>query len=378
MRSGGLFLTAVLCAVLSFAGAAAAQPWSLSGEPSASRSASLVATLSPAGGFANFVALAASSNIVVAAGNVTDVFTKSPAGWQGGGPAASLVDPATTEAPTGLSISSNTVVEGLHQAKGGSGIEDVFVEPVDGWSGAIAPAARLVAPQTNESLTDGVISGSVIAADVSPAQPYAQRLDAAAVYLKPARGWSGQVAPGARLALPRSARTGSGLAISSNTIFVSTRTGVYVFTRPARGWSGTIKPSARLRTIGTLSAAGSAVVVGGDIFTKPRHGWAGTVAPVARVISSHAGDAQLGGQASSAATVVSGIVGRIPPGGCVNTCTATVTAATKPRNGWSGAQHATTILHTLSGTGLLPVALVGRTLSVTGGGPIDIYQLAGG
>jgi hypothetical protein len=364
---------------LSLAGVAEAQSQSAAAQPaSGGGAASLVATLTPVGRFAGFTTLAASSSIVAAGGDgpnskVTDVFTEPSGGWQGSGPAASLVDPAVSGEPTGLSVSRDTVVEGSQSAVAVPGVEDVFVKPVSGWSGAVTPAATLAPSTPGQAVSHAVIAGSVIAGDVTPATRAAQRLEGVVVYVKPATGWSGQVRSRARLAVPRGARIGGDIAITSRTIFVSTATRTYAFNKPVRGWSGTINPTAQLQAIGSISTSGSTIVVSGKIFTKPRHGWVGIVAPVARVISPSGGV----GQTSSPTTVATASVGRIPPGGCVSLCTATVAAVSKPTHGWSGTLHARTIVHTSTGTSLLPIAVSGQNLYVTGGGSIDAYQLAG-
>ncbi len=57
-----------------------------------------------------------------------------------------------------------------------------------------------------------------------------------------------------------------------------------------------------------------------------------------------------------------------------------MSVVSKPRDGWSGTHRATTIVHTTysgDGGGVLPIALSGQNLFVSGGGHVAVYELAG-
>jgi hypothetical protein len=292
------------------------------------------------------------------------VFVKSTGGWRNTGPAATLVDSAAPTGGTSVSISKDTVVAGF--GSGGPSVEDVFVKPAAGWSGTVSPAARLVPPGGSRTLINGVIAGRVIAAQTTSAQ---QPMGPVGVYIKPAAGWSGTVRSSARL-LAKNAVTGFGLAVSSNTIFVSGRFVVYAFNKPKRGWSGAIKPSARLRATGGVTEAGTLVLVGNEVFSTPAHGWSGIVKPSATITAPFPPT----DQTSSPTTLITTSVD-IPASGCVTVCPAQAAAVIKPRGGWTGHLHRTTIVRTTTSTGILPAALSGPNLLLTGGANVLVYRV---
>jgi hypothetical protein len=355
-----------VASVLSLAGAAQAHtrvgPQTRgAGRPSAHR----VATLS--GATSDFSRLAAGPGTVVAQGAETDVFARAADGWQTGGPAATLADPNAPAAGTGLAMSRNVIVAGFGFA-GAHSVEDVFVKPAAGWSGASGPAARLAPPSGRHTLVGGVIAGQIIAAQTTDAQ---QPMGPVGVYLEPTRGWSKTVRPSARLVPSGAATTGYGLAVSARAIFVSHRASVSVYTRPQRGWSGTIKPSARLRATGAVSTVGTAVLVGNELFAAPRRGWRATIRPAASITAPVPSD-----QAGSATTIVTSSVS-IFAGGCVSGCPAQAVAVIKPPHGWVGHLHRTAVVRTTSQTGRLPAALSGHDLFLTGGADVAVYRLDG-
>ena len=339
-----------------------------------------VATLTPSTpptSFPNFRWLASSGGTVVAAGWVADLFTESSNGWASGPPTAVLSDPSVA-APlaSGLSISGETIVEGL-SGQTSPWSEDVFVRPSGGWSGAVGPSARLVGPD-GESLTGGVISGQVVADGVRLPDGVAgpRVVQSVNVFTEPATGWSGTIAPVARLAVPAALNDGEGLANSGGTIFVGSGHYVYVFTRPATGWSGTVSPSARLRmpeAPAPISASALNVLAFASVFVQPNGGWSGTVQPVGDLYAA-AASGPLSGAAFDGHTAVLSSV-QLSQYGC--SCSAEVNVFSKPRGGWSGTELSTPAISTVSGTGVLPVALQEPDLFLTGGGTVDVYQLAG-
>jgi hypothetical protein len=177
------------------------------------------------------------------------------------------------------------------------------------------------------------------------------------------------VRPSARL-LAKGAVTAFGLAVSANTVFVSGRSVVYAFNKHKHGWSGTIKPSARLRATGDVTLVGTAVLVGNDIFAKPAHRWSGNMNPSATITAPFPPT----DQTSEPGTLITTSVDT-PASGCVTGCPAQLAAVVKPARGWVGQLHRTTIVKTTTSTGILPVALSGPNLFLTGGANIRVYRL---
>jgi hypothetical protein len=323
----------------------------------------------------DYTRVAASASTVVAQGPLeTDLWTASTSGWQSDAPAATLVDsgaPAgnASSPGAGLSMSQNTILAGFGIATVNS-VEDVFVRPASGWTGAIAPVARLAPPMGSAALLDGVIRGRVAAAQTTGTF---QPLGPVGVYVEPPGGWSGTVAPGARLVVGGgSTLTGYGLAISVHAIFVSGQGVTLVFTEPRRGWSGTIWPSARLSASGPVATAGTSVLVGNTLFPRPARGWSGTVKPSGSIASQFPPGAQIG---SPGAIVAS----RIVPfaSGCAGGCPINVDAVVKPARGWNGRLHPTTLVHALGEQETLPLALAGPDLVLSGGADVRVYRLSG-
>jgi hypothetical protein len=334
--------------------------------PSAHRSAILSGAPTSPGASPNFTAVAASAAAVVAQGDQTDVFVTPADGWRDAGPTATLADAAAPPGGTSVSISGGTVVAGLGTL-GTSRVEDVFREPPGGWSGTVAPVARLRPPGGGHVLLGGVIAGRLIAAQTTDAnRPFGP----VGVYVRPDGGWSGIVRPRARLLAPTGAETGFGLAVTSRAIFVSGISGVYVFTKPKRGWSGTIRPSARLHASGRVSVAGNTVLVGATVFRRPARGWTGTVKPSATVGRGFPTE-----QTSSPTALLTSDVA-IPASGCVDGCTARVAATLKPRRGWTGHLRSTNIVRISSQTEQLPLALAGSNLFLTGGNDVRVYRFS--
>jgi hypothetical protein len=155
-------------------------------------------------------------------------------------------------------------------------------------------------------------------------------------------------------------------------IFVAGLSVVYVFREPTRGWSGAIKPSARLRARGLMSVAGTSVLIGDKVFSRPAHGWSGNVKPSATLTPSGIGT----GQASSPATLVTTSVS-VPASGCVTGCPAQAAAVTRPQQRWAGHLHTVRVVKMISDTGVLPAALAGPDLFLSGGDDVRVYRLSG-
>ncbi len=145
-----------------------------------------------------------------------------------------------------------------------------------------------------------------------------------------------------------------------------------MFTEPKRGWTGTITASAQLHALGAVSVAGRSVLVGNQLFTEPRHGWSGAIAPSATLRGQFAPT----DEARSNALLVTASV-EAAASGCLVPCPVPVRAISKPSTGWHGRAAGTPIVQTTSSTGLLPLALTGQDLFLTGGNSVLVYRLMG-
>ena len=293
-----------------------------------------------------------------------------------GPPAAVLSDPSVS-APlaTGLSMSGETIVEGL-SGETSPWSEDVFVRPPGGWSGVVGPSGRLVGPD-GESLIGGVIAGQTVVAygvelpDGVGGPTVAKSLD---VFTEPQTGWSGAITPAAQLAVPAGPNEGEGLASSGTTICRLGPLRLRVHQTTA-GWSGTVSPSARLQVpapAGPISVSGPNVLASTSVFVQPHGGWSGTVQPVGDLYPARA--AGTIGEAFDGATAVLSSV-ELLHYGCP--CSAEVNVFSEPAAGWSMTEFSTPAFSTVSATSILPVALQGPDLFLTGGQTIGVYELAG-
>jgi hypothetical protein len=336
------------------------------------------ATLTPApSSFANFEFLASSGGTVVAAGRVADVFTESSGGWTSGPPAAALSD-GSLAAPfaSAISISGDTVVEGLFgQTTPAS--EDVFVRPAGGWSGTVAPAARLLGAD-GQALTGGMISGQTVVADGIQEPPGVFGpgvVESVDVFTEPSTGWAGAIPPSAVLDVPAAANEGLSV-IAGDTIFVASGHYVYVFTKPAAGWSGTVRPSARLSVPaapGPISVSGPNVLVSASMFVRPPDGWSGKVQPVADVFPAGA-SGFLAGTALDGRTAVASVIAPAEHG-CP--CNGGVYVFSEPLAGWAGTEVSPQAISADTASGALPITLQGNDLFVSGGSTVDAYRLSG-
>ena len=247
-------------------------------------------TLSPSGAQLQFTGLASSGGTLVAAGasatgnggGEIDVFTEPAGGWSSESQAATLTDAAAMHGPFEPSISGGTVVANDAGATGAS-FDDVFVEPIGGWSGTVPPAARLVAPD-GENLGDGVISGNtVVAFAANPQVP----VSVLYVFVEPPGGWSGTVEPAATLTDSAGLLLNGPPVISDGSVFTAADSAplpsgnvavqrVDVFNEPAGGWAGTVHQSGALADIaggpGPDTVSGDVVAAGMSLFRKPAGG----------------------------------------------------------------------------------------------------------
>lgn len=138
----------------------------------------------------------------------------------------------------------------------------VFVEPAGGWTNA-TENARLLAPKeysfqgTTTTFGYIAIDGDTIVASVDKNNHPKGEVTGAAVYVKPAAGWTGDIKP---IAVLTDGQYNDGLgqyiAISGDTIVQSARGAVingipdagavYVYEKPAAGWTTSSTPTATL------------------------------------------------------------------------------------------------------------------------------------
>jgi hypothetical protein len=349
-------------------------------------------TLSPSGAQLQFTGLASSGGTLVAAGasatgnggGEIDVFTEPAGGWSSESQAATLTDAAAMHGPFEPSISGGTVVANDAGATGAS-FDDVFVEPIGGWSGTVPPAARLVAPD-GENLGDGVISGNtVVAFAANPQVP----VSVLYVFVEPPGGWSGTVEPAATLTDSAGLLLNGPPVISDGSVFTAADSAplpsgnvavqrVDVFNEPAGGWAGTVHQSGALADIaggpGPDTVSGDVVAAGMSLFRKPAGGWHGSVKPFADVFSAPMDATNAIGAFSGAVAVTStdslGSEHQCP-------CSAEVWLFTEPTSGWSGTVAAPTAIYATTETGDLALALLGRYLFTTGGSTIQVEKLTG-
>jgi Flp pilus assembly protein TadD len=279
-------------------------------------------------GFGASVAIGGDTVVVGAPGynggqGAAYVFVKPAGGWNG-----EIHESARLTAAAGkpqdafggsVAISGDTAVVGAWKpvdSTHSEGSVHVFVKPAGGWSGQLHESARLRA--SDEVAGDGFGNAVDLSGDVAIVGARHRRgtLDlpqgAAYVFVKPAGGWSGQVAEAARLRASDEAvaeEFGRSVAIDRDVAVVGVlgkftgvtrlRSSVYVFVKPAGGWSGQVAEAAQLATSdGATGDDLGAVAVGGDtvavaaqrliqdeertrshwwtyLFVRPAAGWAG-------------------------------------------------------------------------------------------------------
>ena len=171
---------------------------------------------------------------------------------------------------------------------------DAFVYERAGSAFQMVARLRQPDPQPGDSFGRGVaISGDVVvvggdSASIGGEQP-------AYVFVRPAGGWSGDVAPVATLRSgpdPGAVNSGFGndVDIDGDTIVVADEPDNYVYVRPAGGWSGTMDPTAALTGVPVgpntnsraVAISGEWVVSGSDdptvaqdivLHRRPSGGW---------------------------------------------------------------------------------------------------------
>jgi len=263
-----------------------------------------------------------------------------------------------------------------------SGDVDVFVEPAGGWSGAVMPAARLMAPG-GLMLTRAVVSGNTVAAVASTSLGSAAEIE---VFSEPAQGWSDVVMPAATLQDSDHAQL-DGTAISAGIVVADVASGrADVFSEPPSAWSGSMTESARLvgrpganghftELTGPTEIAGRQVLSGYALFTEPSRGWTGDVRSSAMLYPASSlnmgPDAE--GFSGGVAAMTSSQLGA--EHNCP--CSGELSLFTEPTAGWPATISAPPALATEVSSGVLAAALDAPTLFMTGGGSVDVYQITG-
>ena len=358
----------------------------LGSDGSLSRVGSLSA---PAGATLSDVAVSAGT-VVASADPVGYVFTEPATGWSNETPVAELTD--SQGAVASVSVDGPTIVTGEGSLNGVTANLAVFVEPPGGWSGTLAPSARLTSSD-HVLLGPASISGSTIVADgQDTTKPESYSVY---VFTRPAGGWSGTISEQAKLA-DSQGLTLYDAVISGQTIFAIASTGhccgtrVDAFTEPAGGWSGIVHQSATLPAVGRLAVSGNAVLVsgrlpvpgkgmlsGGVIFTEPARGWKGVVQPVGQLILGDQ-QAQIGPLWQSFSNDVAAMNTYALGAEHDCPCQVQIWAFTLPPGGWSGTYFAPPVLGDVSGQGVMPLAVDQRSL-FTGDGTnqLTAYAVSG-
>ena len=300
-----------------------------------------------------------------------DVFEAAPGGWSQGSTEAVLVNPSPSPPPTVTSqpaLLSASLSGAIAVASSGSPMSDgadVYLRPPSGWSGTLGVSARLSLPAAGYVAGRSVIQGSTVALQTRRGDRF--EVD---VYTEPATGWSGAIAPSARLLLPGHAGPGNNEApaISARTIFSAAGDSTYAFSEPASGWTGTLRPSARLDVnSGPISASGRNVLLGSELVREPRHGWTGVIG------------AEAGIRPGGASSTLSGSLAVLGDGSCPgdgqNGCFSHLYAVCEPDGGWKGLRHSVRIAR--GGVGYYFLSLTGHTLftSAPGSDSVEVYQL---
>jgi pro-kumamolisin-like protein len=191
------------------------------------------------------------------------VYVEPPQGWGSDQPAqvaqltaSDALSEVWPHVGAGVAISGDTIaVYANYKAY-------VFVEPAGGWTNA-TENARLIAPKgysfegTTTTFGYIAIDGDTIAACVVKNNDSHGQVSGAAIYVKPADGWTGDIQPVAVLTNGQiDDGLGQYIAISGDTIVQSARGAVvnglgaagavYVYEKSAAGWTTTSTPTAML------------------------------------------------------------------------------------------------------------------------------------
>lgn len=197
------------------------------------------------------------------------VFVKPSGGWHGARHESARLSAGRGEPGFSVAVSGGTVVVGAPFHRHGAAW--IFERPDGGWHGTRRPDASLGVPAYARGLGRSLaIQGDTIVAATPDVSAHAEASQVY-VYTRPAGGWTGRVAAAATLVAPdkvtsttcgtrgdRRPSTGLGasLAISGDRIVVNAGQAatnyrwlgaVCVFTRPAAGWSGTISDATIVR-----------------------------------------------------------------------------------------------------------------------------------
>jgi hypothetical protein len=200
----------------------------------------------------------------------------------------------------------------------------VFVKPAGGWSGDVAPAATL--GTSSPSALD--IDGSTIVAGRS-------------VYVRPSGGWSGELSSSATLADAGSEVVA--VAIDGNWIVVGPDSGAYQ--RPSGGWSGSVPRAATFPVGNDIAIDGPTVVIGRPsenvdddlvregvvlVFERPSGGWSGDVTVPTATLRAWSSYRSFGLRVAVDGAVV------FATGVNLQSQTAHLFAIEEPEGGWTG------------------------------------------
>jgi hypothetical protein len=231
-----------------------------------------VAELTLPGSYEFGYSVAMSGNTVVVGTQGFDayMFTNSEAGWK---QAATLTGNNQDNTFASVAIGGNVVAVGSPDGNNGDGAVYVFVKPASGWKGKLAPTAELTIPP---GVVDNLLGTSVaISSDgrtIVAGAPGDGGPSGAYVFEEPAGGWVNMTEPTAMLAASSGFEVGHSVAMSGNTIVAGeANTGnleaAYVFVEPAGGWADTTEPNATLTASDEDSgdAFGYSVAISADI-----------------------------------------------------------------------------------------------------------------
>jgi hypothetical protein len=239
----------------------------------------------------------------------------------------------------------------------------VFVEPADGWSGAVNESAKLTS-STGDALGSSVaVDGDSVAAGAIKNDAFR---GAVYVFVEPAGGWSGVVNESAKLTASASVANdllGWSVALDGDTVAASAAGAavdgdadegvVYVFVRPGAAWADAHETATltasdavagdqvgfAVSLDGDTLAAGAPLADGGSgaayMFVRPGTGWADAHETAKLTASDAGGDDRLGTSvALDGDTVVAGAY-VAPVGSNANQGAAYVFV--RPASGWAGA-----------------------------------------
>jgi hypothetical protein len=298
------------------------------------------------------------------------VYLEPPQGWGSDKPAkvAQLTasDGLSQQWPFfggGVAISGDTI------AVYGNYATYVFVKPAGGWT-TTTENARLLAPSGyffSSTTTDfGYIAmdGDTIVAEIDNTDNSQKQINGAAVYVKPAGGWTGDIQPVAVLTDGKfNEGLGQYIAMSGDTIVMGARGAVvsgfpqagavYVYEKPTSGWMTTSTPSAVLVAsdpvldgyLGNgVGLSGDTIVAGANgasanyVFVRNGAHWrSGTQS--AKLYSPGAGSAE----AIHGDMIVSGGDGATPPDGAF--AGGELFFYRKPSSGWRNTSKADGVLY---------------------------------